>query len=105
VPGDPEEEEAVPTIHVARADVEQFLSRFTVTVRDGVGSSEHVVTLSGTDWDRLGRGYRTPEDLVRASFGFLLEREDRGAILGSFDLAQIATFFPEFEREIAKPAG
>jgi hypothetical protein len=70
--GDPEEEEAVPTIHVARADVEQFLSRFTVTVRDGVGSSEHVVTLSGTDWDRLGRGYRTPVAARRGGDGFII---------------------------------
>ena len=98
-------DEALPEIHVARADVEQFMSRFTVTLRDAAGSSEHVVTLSGADWERLGRGYRSPEDLVRASFGFLLQREPRDAILGSFDVSQIPTFFPEFEREIARPPG
>jgi hypothetical protein len=93
----------VSEIEVTRADVEQFLSRFTVRVNDADGSSEHLVTLSGSDWDRLRRGYRSPEDLIRACFAFLLERESRTSILGSFDVSQIPSFFPEFEREISRP--
>jgi hypothetical protein len=92
----------VSEIEVTRADVEQFLSRFTVGLTDAEGSSEHVVTLSGSDWDRLRGGYRSPEDLIRAAFAFLLEREPRTSIMSSFDLSQIAMFFPEFEREIAR---
>jgi hypothetical protein len=89
-------------IEVRRADVEQFLSRFTVRLTDAEGSSEHVVTLSGSDWERLRRGYRSPEELIRSSFAFLLEREPRTSILDSFDVSQISTFFPEFEREIVR---
>jgi hypothetical protein len=92
----------VSEIEVTRADVEQFLSRFSVRLTDADGSSEHVVTLSGSDWDRLRRGYRSPEDLIRASFAFLLEREPRTSIVDSFDVSKIATYFPEFEREIAR---
>jgi hypothetical protein len=92
----------VSEIEVTRADVEQFLSRFSVRLTDADGSSEHLVTLSGSDWDRLRRGYRSPEDLIRASFAFLLEREPRTSIVDSFDVSQIATYFPEFEREIAR---
>jgi hypothetical protein len=92
----------VSEIEVTRADVEQFLSRFTVRIRDDGGASEHVVTLSGSDWERLGRGYRSPEDLVRSCFAFLLAREPRTSILATFDVSQIRTYFPDFEQEIAR---
>ncbi|MBI3648671.1 MAG: hypothetical protein HY240_07985 [Actinobacteria bacterium] len=90
-------------IEVSRSDVEQFLSRFTVRVSDEEGASEHEVTLSGADWDRLGRHYRSPEELVRASFAFLLEREPRQSILPSFDVSQIQDHFPEFDQVIDRP--
>jgi hypothetical protein len=94
----------VPEIEVSRADVEQFLSRFLVRVKDGDEVVSHVVTLSGGDYERLGRNYRTPEEFVEASFRFLLERESKENILGTFDISQISGFFPEFEAEIDKPA-
>jgi hypothetical protein len=92
-------------IDVVRADVEQFLSRFTVTVALDDDPASFTVTLSGADWERLGRGYRAPEDLVAATFRFLLERESLGEILPSFDLSQVARFFPEYEFEIAAASG
>jgi hypothetical protein len=89
-------------IAVTREDVDRFLSRFTVVVTDPDGSSEHLVTLTGPDWARLGRGYRSPEELVRACFAFLLAREPRAAILGAFDVSEIGGYFPEFEEAIAR---
>jgi hypothetical protein len=94
----------VPEIEVSRADVEQFMSRFLVRVKDGDEVSSHVVTLSGGDYDRLGGSYRTPEAFVEASFRFLLARESKDQILGTFDISQISGYFPEFESEIDKPA-
>ena len=44
-----------------------------------------------------------PEDLVRRSFEFLLEREPRTSILREFDLPVIGRYFPEYEREIRLP--
>lgn len=93
-----------PTIEVQRADVEQFLSRFTVRVTDDAGSSSHTVTLSGADWDRLGSGFRSPEDLVRASFVYLLTHEPKERILDSFDLSQISQYYPGWERNLT-PSG
>jgi hypothetical protein len=93
----------LPIIEVQRTDVEQFLSRFTVQVTDGAGTSTHIVTLSGTDWERLGKPFRSPDDLVRASFVYLLSREPKEDILSSFDLSQISTYFPGWERELAPP--
>jgi hypothetical protein len=87
----------LPEIEVQRNDVENFLSRFEVRA-DG---SSFAVTLSAADWERLRGGYESPEAFVRASFEFLLEREPVSQIFRSFDISQIATYFPEFETEIA----
>jgi hypothetical protein len=38
--------------------------------------------------------------LVERSFAFLLEREPPGSILRSFDLLEIARYFPEYEATI-----
>ena len=94
------------TIEVDRSDVEQFLSRFRVTVVDDDGSrSRHDVTLSGSDFERLAGRYPTPESFIQACFGFLLARELKEQILPSFDVSQIGRYFPEFEREIVWPPG
>jgi len=74
--------------------------RFDVVVREGDPSTEHEVTLSGSDLQRLGGG-RSPEAFVRDCFTFLLEREPKESILRSFDVSVIGGYFPEFEREIA----
>ncbi len=94
------------TIEVDRSDVEQFLSRFRVVVIDDDGSrSRHDVTLSRTDFERLAGRYATPESFIEACFAFLLARELKEQILPSFDVSQIGRYFPEFEREIVRPAG
>jgi hypothetical protein len=93
----------VPEIEVSRADVEQFLSRFLVRIKDGDEVSSHVVTLSGADYDRLGGGYRSPEAFVESCFEFLLAREPKEQIMGTFDVSQISGYFPDFESEIDRP--
>ncbi|RMG40656.1 MAG: hypothetical protein D6719_10350 [Candidatus Dadabacteria bacterium] len=74
--------------------------KFDVTVDDGRGSSKHSVTLSKALYDKLTAGDITPEDLIRKSFNFLLEREPKESILSSFDLSVISRYFPEYERVI-----
>jgi len=74
--------------------------RFHVVVREGDPTTEHDVTLSESDLERLGGG-RPPEAFVRDCFAFLLEREPKESILRSFDVSVIGGYFPEFEREIA----
>jgi hypothetical protein len=93
----------VPHIQVERrSDVEQVLSRYTVRVSDDRMSNSHEVTLSRSDYERLGKGFGTPDALVRACFQFLLSREPAETILSSFDIGQIETYFPEFPREIGR---
>ena len=76
-----------------------------VTVRDADGSvTEHRVTVRRADVERLAGG-RSAEELVRASFAFLLEREPKESILRRFELAVIGRYFPEYEREVGRYVG
>ena len=77
--------------------------RFHVRVSDDDGSAtDHDVTLSRADHERLGGGYPSPEAFIQACFAFLLERESKESILRSFDVSQIPTYFPEFDQEILR---
>ena len=94
----------MPTIDVEPDDGGDGPLRFRVRVTDDDGSrTDHEVALSRADLRRLGSTYPTPEAFIRACFRFLLEREPKGSILRSFDVSQISSYFPEFEREIAGP--
>jgi hypothetical protein len=73
---------------------------FQVTVRESGRETHHRVTLRKADYERLAGGKASPEALVTESFRFLLEREPKESILGSFDLTLIGRYFPEYEREI-----
>jgi hypothetical protein len=84
------------------ADVERVLSRFHVVVTEGATSTEHDVTLSAADFERLGEHYASPEEFLSACFAFLLEREPKETILPAFDVAEIAGYFPDFERRILR---
>lgn len=87
-------------ITVTRSDGGRFPSRFRVTVREGGSSTEHDVTLSAGDFERLGSNYSSSEDFIRACFDFLLEREPKESIMSRFDVGMIGGYFPEFERRI-----
>jgi len=75
--------------------------RFSVRVEDGGSSTEHDVSVSAEDLERLG-GNRRPDAFVRDCFAFLLAREPKESILRSFDVSAIGRYFPEFEREIGR---
>ncbi len=75
---------------------------FLVVVTEGHSRSSHEVVLDDEYYRRLTAGRIAPEELVRRSFEFLLEREPKESILASFRLPIIARYFPEYEREIAR---
>ena len=76
----------------------------TVMVGGHWRETRHSITLTRADFQRLGSSGESPESLVRRSFEFLLAREPKESILKSFALRDIGRYFPEFEREIAKPS-
>ena len=89
-------------ITVQPIDRQPDMSTFRVGVRDDDSSTEHHVTLSASDYDRLCTKHGSPEDFVRACFAFLLERESKESILPRFDVSVISRYFPEFESTIQR---
>ncbi len=87
----------------AKIEIEKFdASRFRVRVVEAGSETTHQVTLRPKDKERLAGQAVEPEELVRKSFEFLLEREPKESILSRFDLSVISRYFPEFEDEIRK---
>ena len=86
-------------ISVSRADAPNGWL-LTVRVSERGGATKHRVSLSRDYHAQLTQGRATPEQLAKASFAFLLEREPKESILLSFELPVIARYFPEYERRI-----
>jgi hypothetical protein len=73
----------------------------TADVWEGGSRTTHRVRVTRDAYERLCGGAVQPEELVRRSFEFLLEREPKESILHEFDLTVIGRYFPEYEGEIA----
>jgi hypothetical protein len=73
---------------------------YIVTVEDGRGSTTHEVTVWPSDIARYAPD-RTPEELLEASFEFLLDREPKESILRRFELPTIERYFPDYPARIA----
>ena len=72
-----------------------------VTLREGgLDISTHYVRVWASDLQRLAPYASDPSALVKASFKFLLERESPQMIRRSFDLLDIAFYFPDYEKTI-----
>jgi hypothetical protein len=72
----------------------------TVDAPDGTSSS-HLVTVWPSDVARYAPD-STPEELLEASFAFLLEREPKESILDRFELPVIEQYFPDYPAAIAE---
>jgi hypothetical protein len=76
----------------------------TFRVQTPAGTS-HEVSVPAEFPASLGCGQVTPEQLVRASFEFLLEREPASSILRKFSLDIISRYFPNYPAEIRARLG
>lgn len=74
---------------------------FDVAIREGKSESRHRVTMTQAVFETLTGGAHKPEQCIEAAFRFLLDREPKESILGSFDVTVISRYFPEFEQELA----
>jgi hypothetical protein len=85
----------------ARIEIEKTGNlEYRVRIINNDSESTHHVTITQGDYARLTCGKTEPEELVRRSFEFLLERESKESILSRFDLSVISRYFPEYERQI-----
>lgn len=75
--------------------------RLNVSVREGGGETNHQVTIPRDLLARLGPR-ESADTFVKRCFAFLLEHESKESILRSFDVSVISSYFPQFEREIAR---
>ena len=74
---------------------------FEITVRE-ISTTVHEVTVDSDYYEKLTGGQQTAKVLVEKSFEFLLERESNTSILRTFNLSDIQSYFPEFEKTIRK---
>jgi hypothetical protein len=70
-------------------------STYLVSVEEAGSATSHTVTVWPSDVARYAPG-ATPEDLLEASFEFLLTREPKEAILSRFELPVIERYFPDY---------
>jgi len=75
---------------------------YQVKLTEGGSQHQYAVTLSREDCERWAGSQGDPEQVVRAAFAFLLEREPASAILSQFDCSVIRRYFPEVDRELPK---
>ena len=83
------------TIDIEPADPQSW----RVTITEGNGRTVHEVSVTDEDVARYAPG-ATPEQLLHASFEFLLAREPKEAILRRFELPVIERYFAEYRRVI-----
>jgi hypothetical protein len=74
---------------------------YRVEVSEGGETSTHRVAVPPEELQRYGGGAE-PEELLVASFRFLLEREPLSAILSRFELSTIERYFPEYPDVISE---
>ncbi|MGA3217629.1 MAG: hypothetical protein ABSE77_00925 [Acidimicrobiales bacterium] len=87
---------SVPTVLVSR----QGDGAYAVRVRGPKSETSHVVSVPAALAQSLGLSDLPGEELVRASFAFLLDREPAGSILPRFSLESISRYFPEYSSEL-----
>jgi hypothetical protein len=87
---------AVPTVLVAR----QADGTFAVKVRCAKSDTSHIVSVPASLRQDLGLGAVPVEEVVRASFAFLLDREPATSVLPRFSLDVIGRYFPEYPVEL-----
>ena len=65
------------------------------------GTTSHLITLNQIDYEKYSHNQSTPEELIKASFQFLLDRESNQSILKKFALNVIENYFPEYPDELS----
>ncbi len=71
---------------------------FLVKVQEDGSGTDHRVFVSTEDLQKYGHGNASAEELVRASFEFLLQQEPKESILEEFDIGKIAYYFNDYDQ-------
>lgn len=74
---------------------------YRVRVSEGSSSTTHTVTADADTLAQLSPG-TDGDEVVRASFRFLLDREPKESILGRFGILVIERYFPEYRSRLGE---
>lgn len=74
--------------------------QFQVEIEENGSKTSHLVKVSKDYFANFSDRFSLPQDLVKKSFKFLLEREPKESILKEFDISVIKNYFPEYEEEV-----
>ncbi len=83
-------------IEIALISKDTQESTYRVRIAEHGMVSVHEVRLPVPDFDVLSGGIMSEEQLLHASFDFLLEREPKESILREFHIMTIARYYPEY---------
>lgn len=88
----------MPTIEIIPMAKEGDTNVFLVEVHEDGSQTNHRVTVDAEELQKFGHGNAAPEELVRASFEFLLKQESKEDILKEFNIGKIGFYFPEYSQ-------
>ncbi len=71
---------------------------FIVEIKEGATQTQHTVGLDEEYFEQFS--FDAPDEMVLASFLFLLDNEKPEEILPAFNLHVIGDFFPEYEEQV-----
>lgn len=60
-------------------------------------TTTHIVTVTDTAHHSLSAGTMSKEELLKASFDFLVAREPNTSILARFEITDISHYFPDYK--------
>lgn len=90
----------IPEIKVELVSDENEEYVYDVVVDESGSTTEHRVTFSVEYYEEITDTAIDPEEFIKKSFEFLLEREPKESILGEFDLSEIADYFPDYKDDL-----
>lgn len=88
----------MPTIEINPISKQEDADVFLVKVQEDGSQTEHRVTVSAEELQKYGHGNADAEELVRASFEFLLQHESKEDILKEFNIGKIGYYFKEYSQ-------
>lgn len=74
---------------------------YKVTVAEYDSLTVHTVIMDDQYYRRLTQGHITRIELIRLTFGYILQRESKESILARFDLRDVQRRYPEYEKELS----
>jgi len=93
---------SVVTLSPLNDNIWRYEVKITETDESGSRTTHQVTMDEDYYMDLTERGRIIPEEFIKKSFEFLLDRESKDSILRQFDIAQINDYFPEYEKEIKR---